>query len=182
MLPSIYSNSIVLQPHKCKHKLNHLTSLNPKKLNLHHNPNHRFKCNLRLNHNPNPKLFLKSKLHYCISQLIKAILSHLKAKIFTINLKPLINMSSHKLPINMEILKPHKWEYPKVNMVNLILMASQTLISNHINSLIKVNITSNSSISKFLLKPMVDNLMEVNHIINLTPLSKTPISSQNPQL
>jgi hypothetical protein len=85
-----------LQPHKCKHKLNHLASLNLKKPNPKSNP--------RLNLNPNLKLFHRSKPPYNISQLIKDILNlilkHLKVKIFTTNHKPQINMSNHKLPIN----------------------------------------------------------------------------------
>ena len=86
-----------LQPHKCKHKLNHLASLNLKK------PNPNLKSNPRLNLNPNLKLFLRSKPPYNISQLIKDILNlflkHLKAKIFTTSPKPQININ-HKLLIN----------------------------------------------------------------------------------
>jgi hypothetical protein len=87
-----------LQPHKCKHKLNHLASLNLKK------PNPNPKSNPRLNLNPNLKLFHRSKPPYYINQLIKDILNlflkHLKAKIFTTNPNPQINMSNHKLLIN----------------------------------------------------------------------------------
>lgn len=89
-----FLNLIALQPHKYRHKLNHLASLNLKKLNP----------NLRSKSNPNLKLFLRSKPPYNISQLIKDILNlilkHLKVKIFTTNHKPQINMSNHKLPIN----------------------------------------------------------------------------------
>ena len=97
-----FLNLIALQPHKYRHKLNHLASLNLKKLN----PNLRSKSNpnLRSKSNPNLKLFLRSKPPYNISQLIKDILNlilkHLKVKIFTTNHKPQINMSNHKLLIN----------------------------------------------------------------------------------
>ena len=89
-----FLNLIALQPHKYRHKLNHLASLNLKKLNP----------NLRSKSNPNLKLFHRSKPPYNISQLIKDILNlilkHLKVKIFTTNHKPQINMSNHKLLIN----------------------------------------------------------------------------------